>query len=211
MIACIVVDNGEPLLEQCLLSLRNQSLRAKIIVASGPRTNFSVAKRYADAVMPPESGIGKARVKAILNADAEYIISCDSDTIYGSNYVKYAVDSLQRHEFVRAGSIYPLQGSVLGYIESLAFTVPYEFALAFRKSSFLKYGFHLEDYIHPRADLYIPMVKKGIIPYLDFRMKCYTRLPTKFAVALAESHIPALLAGMTPFAFSVAAVLSNLK
>jgi hypothetical protein len=55
------------------------------------------------------------------------------------------------------------------------------------------------------------MVKKGIIPYLDFRMKLWTRLPTKFAVALAENHIPALLAGMTPVAFSVVAVLSNLK
>jgi len=57
-VTAIVCDNGEPSLKQCLLSLRGQTLKPEIVVASGPKTNLEVAEKYADRVLKPVVGIG---------------------------------------------------------------------------------------------------------------------------------------------------------
>ena len=81
LITTVVVDNGEKLLERCLQSLRQQTVPVKIIVASGPKTDVALAEKYADKVMNPVTGIGRARVQAILEASTPYVVSADSDSV----------------------------------------------------------------------------------------------------------------------------------
>jgi len=202
-VACVVADNGEVNLERCLASLRSQSVRPYVIVASGPKTDVEVAVRYADRVMEPVEGIGRARVKAIVEADAEYIISCDSDTVYAPGYVEYALQSLQLFPFVKAGTILPLDTDdvALAYAESLfSPLIPYEFALAFRRKAFLEAELDKEDYSSVRSDIGMGIVKRMIFVFNDPRMVCYTRLPTKGAVNFRENYLLSALGAAAPLA-----------
>ncbi len=90
MVTVVCVDNGEPNLEWSIKSLRDQTVRANIVIAAGPKTDVELAKSLADYVVGPISGIGRARVTAILKYGDDVIVSCDSDTIYDPRYIEYA-------------------------------------------------------------------------------------------------------------------------
>jgi glycosyltransferase involved in cell wall biosynthesis len=209
-VTVVLVDNGEPSLERSLLSLRRQSIPVTIIVASGPKTNLKVARRYADKVMPPIEGIGKARVKAVLEAETEYIVSADSDTTYHEKYCEYALDALRKGaKAVKAGVILPLEAhDPLAIFESAFSLIPcYEFALSFKKSEALRAGLAEEEakWTNPRMDIgWFIVTKLNALP--DLRLVCYTRMPTNGARYVAENFVPSLLAGFTPV-FGVAGIV----
>jgi len=159
--------------------LLNQTVRPYVIVASGPNTDFKTAEQYADEVLEPEDGIGKARVNAILSSDQQYVFSCDSDTVYAPSYVEEGVKALQTFGIVKAGCINPyddhdLFGVVESWVASLIW--PYEFALAFRREKFFELGLCKQNY-EGRLDIghFIPSFT--FIPPVS-TMVCWTRLPT---------------------------------
>ena len=208
LITAVVVDNGEEILERCLQSLRLQAVPMEIIVASGPKTDLAVAKRYADLVLDPVAGMGRARVQAILEAETPYILSCDSDTVYDSKYAEVACQDLKTLRAVRAGSIRPLEGSPVAWVETatqLAFA--YEFSLAFRRQAFLDAGIHRIDYSKPKNDIGIGVLMR-LLPFPDPRMVCWTRMPTYHA-ELAVQYAPIALAGLVPLTASAVAALGN--
>jgi glycosyltransferase involved in cell wall biosynthesis len=199
-IVAIVVDNGEPTLKECLESLLSQTVKPKIIVAGGSKTDYQLAKQYADDILGPIDSPGRARVAGVLKADSEYIISADSDTIYDTHYVEEAVKSLEAFKAVKAMWVEPLQPSPLASLELLfVCLLPYEFTLAFRRSAFLEAGIHLEDY-PDRLDIGKHFTSIGKLPAIpNPLMKVKTRMPTKgFQEFLA--YTPSLLLGMTPVA-----------
>lgn len=208
LITAICVDNGENLLERCLQSLRQMTVPMEIIVASGPKTDIALAKRYADLVLDPVAGIGQARVQAILEASTPYILSCDSDTVYDSKYAEVACQDLKTLIAVRAGSILPLEGSPMAWVETatqLAFA--YEFSLAFRRQAFLDAGIHELDYSHPKNDIGREVLVR-LLPFPDPRMRCWTRFPTYHA-ELAAPYLPIALAGLAPLTASAGVALAN--
>lgn len=208
LITVVLVDNGEELLERSLQSLRQMTVPVEIIVASGTKTNLAVAKRYADLVLDPVAGIGRARVRAILAASTPYILSCDSDTVYDSKYAEVACRDLKTWRAVRAGSIRPLEGSPLAWVETatqLAFA--YEFSLAFRRQAFLDSGIHELDYSHPKNDIGREVLVR-LLPFPDPRMVCWTRFPTYHA-ELAAPYLPIAIAGLAPLAASAGVALAN--
>jgi len=195
-VTAVVVDNGEPLIEKSLLSLRNQTVPVEIVLAPGPKTDMRIAKKYADVILEPSDKIGEARVKAVKAAETEYIVSCDTDTIYDSRYCEYALEDLQRHKAVKAGTILPHEWPPLATIEAMGhLLVPYEFALAFRKSDFLEARIDKEDYSNSRADIGWYVLWR-LFPRTDFRMKCWTRFPTYGADYVAKNYLPQALAGL---------------
>jgi glycosyltransferase involved in cell wall biosynthesis len=205
-ITCILCDNGEPLLARCIASLRGQTVKPEIIIASGPKTDLELARRLGDKVLDPIEGIGKARVNAILEAPSEYIISADSDCLYNRRYCEYALEDLQNYPCVKAGWIYPIEPNPLGYLESISsFLIPYEFALAFRKSTFLNAGIHLEDYSAPKMDICRPTLFK-LYPHIDFRMVVFSRLPTKLVRTVAE-YAPQIALASTPLLIAPGALM----
>jgi glycosyltransferase involved in cell wall biosynthesis len=210
--SAVVVDDGEPNLERCISSLRNQSFPLdEIILASGPKTDLDAAKKLADHILEPIEGIGKARVQAILEAESDYILSCDGDTVYDVRYAEFALEDLWAGaKAVRAGVILPLSWeNLLSFLET-AFQLipPYEYALAFRKSAFLNTKIHLEDYSNPRTDIGIYVITRlGWLP--DFRMMCWTRLPTYWAVYMANNYLPSALVGLTPLVSVTSIVGAN--
>jgi len=211
-VVAVVVDNGEPLLERCLQSLSNQSINVRIVVAPGPRTDLRVAEEYADRVLEPVDGIGRARVNAILSVQDEYILSCDSDTIYHPRYAEVAVNALQLFPAVRAGTVLPHEGEEtwLGLIEGLLSTKAfcYEFALAFRRSDFLQAGIHLEDYSSPRADIGAYVCSRLMPPPIP-TMVCRTRLPTYYAKRLVNDYIYPAIGASTPITVASSIVALN--
>ena len=208
-ITAVCVDNGEPLLERCLQSLKQQSVPIQIIVAAGPKTDLAVAEKYADKVMKPVAGIGRARVNAIQAASTPYILSCDSDTEYHERYAEFALEDLKRWRAVKAGAILPLDESKpLAWAETATqLFFPYEFALGFRKQAFLDAGIHELGYEHPKNDIGRAVTLR-LTPMIDLRMICRTRFPTYHA-ELAVEYIPIALAGLIPIAASVGIPLIN--
>lgn len=207
----VVVDNGEPLLEKCIRSLRDQTLEPKIIIAPGPRTDLELAESLADLVLEPETGIGRGRVKAILKADSDYVISCDSDTIYGPGYVERAVNDLRFLPVVKAGTIVPYEPSPLALLEaSFASVIPYEFSLALRRQWFIANRIHLADYRNPRADIAAVIIRKTIVP-ADPLMSCRTRMPTHWMKKVSR-YLPSLIAALAAAGLVLAPVaLSELE
>jgi hypothetical protein len=169
-----------------------------------------LAKRYADEVLGPIGGPGRARVAGVLKADSEYVVSCDSDCIYDVHYVEEAVKSLETFKAVKAMWIEPLQPSPLASLEVIFISLlPYEFTLAFRKSAFIEAGIHLEDY-PDRLDIGKHFTSIGRLPAIpNPLMKVKTRMPTKgFQECLA--YAPSLLLGMTPIAVAGGIVIWDL-
>jgi glycosyltransferase involved in cell wall biosynthesis len=197
----VIVDNGEINLPKCIESLRRQTIPVRIVIASGPNTDLEVASRLADKVYPPIQGIGKARVNAIVCEDAEYIISCDSDTCYEKHYIEYALEDLKSgFKAVKAGVILPLEWNGLGIVESaFSLAIPYEFALAFRKSEALKAGLieEAKKWNNNRMDVGWFMLTK-LSPIPDVRMVCYTRFPTYGAKYVCENYLASAIGGIIP-------------
>jgi len=198
MVVCVVVDNGDPQLEMSLKSLRDQTIKTHIIVVGGPKTDYELAKSLADEVYGPIKGIGKARVYGVLRADSEFILSCDSDTIYYPDYAEHAMNTLIEHDFVKAGTVYPQRKSVLGDLEIMVSypIIPYEHILAFRKSAFIVNGLHIFDYKHPRWDIGVPIMVKMIPVARISEMKAIVNVPTRYAVWLSKVA-PCLALGST--------------
>jgi len=208
----VVVDNGDPNLEECLKSLRNQSVKdVEIIFCPGPKSNLEVAKKYVDTILPPMVGIGKSRIRGILAAKTNYIISCDSDSIYSRDYVKIALEDLKLFPVVKAGTILPLKPSNLGYVESLcSFIIPYEFALSFRRDVFLEHKIHLFDYdSDPRRDIGPPLMQKvGFVN--DPRLIVWSKLPTTGAKMIADDYSLSILMSGVPGAVVGGTIIYNM-
>jgi len=156
-----------------------------------------------DKVYPSASGIGKARVSAILGEKDEYLLSCDSDTCYARNYAEIAVQDLRVLPFVKAGAIFPVETprdlSLVLLEQLFSPFAPYEYAIAMRRSTFLNLGIHRLDYDScPRSDIGLGIQRRAIL-LPDPRMVVWTRLPTKSANVTKE-YIPAVVAAAAPFA-----------
>jgi len=173
-VTCVVVDNGEPQLEACLNSLRDQTVKTRIVVVGGPETDYELAKSLADEVYGPIKGIGNARVHGVLKADSEFILSCDGDTIYYPDYAEQAMNALVEHDFIKAGTVYPQRKTPLGDLEiKVSYPIiPYEHILAFRRSAFIVNGLHTFD----------PIVVKTISVARIPEMKAAVDVPTRYAV-----------------------------
>ena len=178
MVSAVCVDNGEPTLERCVKSLRDQPVKVEVIIAAGPRTNMEIARSIADKVVGPIDFIGLARLEGVKTASSDFIISCDSDSIYGEGYVQYALEDLQRFNAVKAGTILPLDPSIDGYVESLfSRLIPYESGIGFRRQA-------LYDIL--RVFPFTPFNRRADIgwhvlllnPRIDPRMVVWTRMPT---------------------------------
>jgi len=198
VVTIVCVDNGEPNLEWSIKSLKDQTVGARIVIAAGPKTNIELAKSLADYVVGPISGIGRARVTAILKYGDDVIVSCDSDTIYDPHYIEYALDDLQFANAVRAGTIYPLNPSVEGWFEALMTPlIPYEYALIFKKQYLLSRLPSNWGSLGYRWD-----IGWLLLPYtIDARMRLWTRLPTyggTIAINTAKLGIVATLSAL-PF------------
>jgi glycosyltransferase involved in cell wall biosynthesis len=198
VVTVVCVDNGEPNLEWSIKSLRDQTVSANIVIAAGPKTNIELAKSLADYVVGPISGIGRARVTAILKYGDDVIVSCDSDTIYDPRYIEYALNDLVYTNSVRAGTIYPLNPSVEGWFEALMTPfIPYEYALAFKKQYLLSRLPRNWESLGSRWD-----IGWLLLPYaIDTRMRLWTRLPTyggTIAINTAKLGIVATLSAL-PF------------
>jgi len=215
VVTVVCVDNGEPNLEWSVKSLRDQTVGANIVIAAGPKTNIELAKSLADYVVGPISGIGRARVTAILKygpisgigrarvtAILKYgddvIVSCDSDTIYDPHYIEYALNDLRFNNAVRAGTIYPLNPSIEGWVEALLTPfIPYEYALVFKKQYLISRLPSNWESLGGRCD-----IGWSLLPYaIDTRMRLWTRLPTyggMIAINTAKLGIVATLSAL-PF------------
>ena len=205
MVVAIVCDNGEETLDRCAESLRHQTLPVRVVIAAGPKTDLPLAKKLADKVYDPIGGIGKARVNAILNEKDGIILSCDADTQYASSYAEIAVQDLRLLNVVKAGTILP-RGDCPQDDLALAWTealfnplIPYEFCLAFRRSSFLNAGIHRMDYSDPRADIGLEISRRMIPLVSDPRLVVWTRLPTKGALTVRDQYLPSFLGVAVPF------------
>jgi len=185
-VVVILVDNGEPTLTKSIESLRNQTVKCDIILAPGPNSDLELARPLVDVVMPPTIGIGRSRVNAILQNDAEYIVSCDSDCLYDKRYIEFAVEDLEAGmRAVKAGIILPFEWKEpLTLVETaLSLIPPYEYALCFRRA-----------------------VVTRLNAWPDFRMKVLTRMPTKGAWGFVENYAVPLLAGTVPLAITAGVV-----
>jgi len=204
VITAVVVDNGDGILPTCLESLRAQV--DEILLCPGPKSQMEkIQSLPVDRVIRPVEGIGNARVRGIVASRGNQILSCDSDTVYEDGYAAAAEKALESWDAVMAGRIRPLDktriGS-LGWIESsLAWAIPYEFALGFRRDAFLKRGLHRADYSHPRADIG-PQVGWNLFPIPIPTMSCRTRMPTFYAKRInrmIRDYTPGALAAALPF------------
>ena len=208
----VVVDNGEPLLEECVDSLRNQTVPVRIVIAAGPRTDMELARSVADEVVGPIEGIGRARVEAILRAREEYVLSCDSDTVYHPSYAEEALKALRLFPAVKAGTVLPRPGEEtwLGLIEGLVVTklACYEFSLAFRRSAFIDAGIHLERYGHPRADIGLYVCRR-LLPVPVPSMVCWTRLPTHYTRRTVTDYAYPAIGAAVPVAAATGLVALN--
>jgi glycosyltransferase involved in cell wall biosynthesis len=207
----IICDNGEPALEKCVGSLRSQTVPVHIVIAAGPKTDLKLAEELADKVYKPTCGIGRARVNAILNEEDEYILSCDADTLYDFHYAEYALEDLKRGaKAVKAGVILPLEWrEPLTLLETALTPIPpYEFALCFSRRAFLDAGIHLQDYSNPRMDIGGAVVNRlNALP--DFRLVCWTRIPTKGGYEFAEKYLLSGLIGIAPLIGVAGVALAN--
>jgi len=198
VLTAVVVDNGEPLIDRSIKSLRDQTLKPRILLCGGPKTDFEKARTLADQVIGPLDGIGKARVQGILEAETDNIVTADSDSLYAPNYCELAEQDLKNLHAVRAGIILPHEWTdPLTLLEtSLAWTQPYEFAFAFRKQSFLNTRIQEEDYSYYRTDIGVALQRR-LLPILDPRMVVYTRFPTRGA-QIASDYLPSMIGGSAP-------------
>lgn len=211
MVTAIICDNGEPNIEQCIRSLRNQSIPVRVVVAAGPKTNLAQAKKLADKVYVPVTGIGKARIHAIVNEKDPIMLSCDADTRYAPNFAEIAAQDLRLLNAVKAGTIlpredYPQGDLLLAWAESawiISGFFPYEFCTAFRRSNFINAGIHQIDYdSNPRSDIGLAISRRmcaGLPIPSDPRMICWTRLPTKGAEMVRDNYFPSILGVAVPF------------
>jgi hypothetical protein len=210
-VTTVLCDNGEPTLTRCIESLRHQTVKPYIILCGGSKTNFGLAGKLADKILGPIEGIGKGRVEGILEAETEYIISCDADTVYEQHYCEYALEDLKTGaKAVKAGIILPLKWNEPLVLLETALTLipPYEFAIAFQKSAFLNAGIHKLDYSHSRADIGGAVVNRlNALP--DFRMVVWTRMPTKGGYEFAEKYLPSALIGIAPVVGVAGVTLAN--
>lgn len=212
-ITAVLTDNGEPLLEKCLDSLWNQTVRPEIIVCAGPKTDMELANKYADEVIEPVDGIGKARIKGILEASGDYIISCDADSIYDKHYCEYAIQDLQMGlNYIRAGTILPHELKETSTIGEMILTqiIPYEFSLAFNKNDFIKRGLHKKDYSKPRVDISTYLYTEKILVFPDYRMVVWTRLPTYGARFIEKNYLTSIVLGLSPL-FTVGGLIGLSK
>lgn len=202
MVTAVVADNGESTLAECLESLRRQTMDTRVVVAAGPKTDLELAEKLAHKVYPPTKGIGRARVNAILNEEDEFFLSCDSDTVYSPTFAEIAAQDLKLLNAVKAGMILPRdhpKDILLAWFEAMLNPlVPYEFALAFRKSAFINAGIHQVDYSNPRGDIGLEISRRmyAWMPiFSDPRMVCWTRLPTKGAEIVRDNYLPSIILG----------------
>jgi len=208
MVSVVLVDNGEPTLKQCVDSIRNQSVRVdEIILVSGPKTDKSLAWELADYVIGPYEYIGYGRFVGIQRAGNNIVMLADSDTIYDRDYVKHALESIQKSVIVKAGSVHPLDTKdplwVFDYI-MFRITGAYEFGWVINRDKLLNYftTTDINKLMNPRTDLGHIVSLKPIKSSVNYKMVCWTRLPTYFTknyliptvgTVAVSSIIPALV------------------
>jgi len=182
-VVAVVLDNGDPDLEQCLNSLANQTVETDIIVVAGPKTDWGIAREYGE-VHGPIRGFLNARLFGLNKAvkrGADVILSCDSDTIYHYEYAESAAECLNASLVVRAGTIIPKKDTALGRIEVAIFykllRMPYDHILAFRPEAVRALEKTAEFRYH-REDVFTYLLLRAFPYTLCDNMIAYVDVPT---------------------------------
>jgi glycosyltransferase involved in cell wall biosynthesis len=215
-VSVVLVDNGEQLLERSVASIRSQTARPhEVIIAPGPRTDLDLARRLADTVLEPCDSIGYARYLGLLRASGDVVMLADSDTIYGENYLRYALEDISRgYQLAKAGTVYPVEPSdPLWFFEHMLFAIggAWEFGWVVVREELLRLLTPelVERLRNPRADLghiayWNPLASLDLRlrSTVDHRMVLWTRMPTHFTrsylvpavgATLVTSVVPAVV------------------
>lgn len=170
-------------LRECLESLSHQKHLSEIVVVDGYSTDgsYEYANEHANTVIQ-ERGFGRARVRGILEAKHDSIMSCDSDSIYPPHYSEVAEEILS-YWTAGTGPVYPKDPDVPGAkIESSFSSFPkgfvYEHNCVIDRDAFVRAGLDCLPYFSYFDIGYA--VGLGMDPIFDRRLWCKTRLPTRF-------------------------------
>lgn len=110
--AIIPTFNEEEFIEDCLISLKNQtySIDEIIVIDSGSTDRtVEIARKYADKILFGMRNIGYNRELGVRSAKNSIILSTDGDTILPENWVEEAIKYLSHPDIVGVvGSIKPL-------------------------------------------------------------------------------------------------------
>ena len=181
-LSAVVLNKDEPSLRECLESLRVQRVSEIIVVDGGSAPEQIDLMKEFGAKVIFEKGFGRARVKGILAARNDLIMSCDSDTWYNPNYSEVAEEILSSAT-AGTGPVYPKDPNAVGAkVESFWSTLPkgyvYEHNCILDRDAFIRAGLHSLPYFS-YFDIGYPV---GIVmdPRFDRRLWCKTRLPTRF-------------------------------
>jgi len=116
MISVVVcAKNEEKYIEKCLKCLKNQTLRAEIIVVDGHSKDrtVSIAKKYADKVVE-DNGVGVADARNVgwKVAKGNIIAYCDADCLPPKDWVE-KISKLMNGNICISGPLYPYDGDTL--------------------------------------------------------------------------------------------------
>jgi glycosyltransferase involved in cell wall biosynthesis len=110
----VVARNEEKYIEKCLKCLKNQTVKAEIVVVDGHSTDktLSIAKKYAHRVLEDNKrGVGDARNVGWMNAKGDVIAYCDADGLPPKDWVEKA-SRLIKGNICISGPLYPYDGGV---------------------------------------------------------------------------------------------------
>lgn len=113
------VRDEEDVIEECLKSLRNQTVKVFLVVVNDGSLDrtLDVASRYADVVVNlprhEESWAGRHELAGVINAgfavlkekDVAYVLISGADAVYPSNYVEEVVNRMEKEHVVLASGV----------------------------------------------------------------------------------------------------------
>lgn len=204
MISVIIPSyNEEHSIEQCLLSLSNQTIpryEYEIIVVDGNSFDNTreIAKKYADLVFIQESErVGGARNDGFTRAKGEIVATTDADCIVPGNWIECIINDFVKPEIVQVyGPVDPIEPGLSNKI-SLAlannfsragyYMKAWYFTLgcntAFRKAALLKAGMYRCIDAGDDLEIAVRMKKEGVILFdnhlrVGFSMRRYQQFGT---------------------------------
>lgn len=118
----IIAHNEEKYIEECILSIINQTQKADEIILIAHNCNdktIEIASRYNKEVTlinyEGPAGIVHARVKGLSNVSGDIILCIDGDSKAKSNWIKEMTQLLNSNNNILVASWVKLKGTLLGF------------------------------------------------------------------------------------------------